>query len=117
MPKLKAGKETVKFLAILNHAVLCALSPPFSLPARDLSELPPLRSCRFNDLTIQRFNAVFASQTESRLVKASPTKSNHPSPATPTERLFWPVLVWTLIDLASRLGHALNKASAAREFV
>jgi hypothetical protein len=48
MPKVKLGKETVKFLANFDH-----ISSPLSL-------LAPVKSCRFNHLTFQRFSAVFA---------------------------------------------------------
>jgi hypothetical protein len=76
----KEGKETasppkccrrrrVKFLAIPNHVSLCSLCSPCSPPARDLSELAPVRS--------SRFNALFASQSRSNLVK--------PNQATPPQ--------------------------------
>ena len=40
--------------------------------------LAPVRSSRFNDLTIQRFNAVFASPTLSNRIQPNPTT---PSPS------------------------------------
>src|SRR5882757_5247928 len=85
MPKVKAGKETVKFLAVFNHAAQCALSSPFSL-------LPPVRSCRFNVLAFQCFNVVFANPTQlaapkpaAKAVQPSPGQSNRiqPNPTTP----------------------------------
>jgi len=84
-PKVKGCKETVKFLAVFNHAAQCALSSPFSL-------LPPVRSCRFNVLAFQCFNVVFASPTQlaapkpaAKAVQPSPGQSNRiqPNPTTP----------------------------------
>ena len=51
MHKMLTGKETVKFLAIFDRVLMRLL--PFSPPARDLLELPPVK---FPVLKLQRFN-------------------------------------------------------------
>src|SRR5262249_18552172 len=64
------------FLAFLDHVSLTALSSRFSLPARDLSELAPVSSCRFNVLTFQPFN-------ESPNIDISPALRHFPSMPNP----------------------------------
>jgi hypothetical protein len=61
MPKLQVGKETVKFLAVFDHNL------------NDQSLITNHELLSFNDLTFQRFNDFFASQTQSKLVKPNPT--------------------------------------------
>jgi hypothetical protein len=77
MPKVKPGKETVKFLARLT-------GPPSTLPdchrtsVRTVRLVLPVRPVR-PSLPSEALLAK-AGPTQSRLVKPSQTKSNHPSP-------------------------------------
>src|SRR5215831_15492922 len=65
----KEGKETVKFLAILDHGPDTPLYSSFSSLSFVKSPVPTVQT-------------LLASQGQSNPVRPSPTKSRHPSPRT-----------------------------------
>jgi hypothetical protein len=66
MPKVKPGKETVKFLAIFDHMSSFAFSSAFSLLPAVKSRVLTLR--RFNALTIPSLNCYLRMASEFRLM-------------------------------------------------
>src|SRR5260370_2455456 len=80
MPKVKCGKETVKFLAIFDHVSMCASYSPFSVPARDLSELAPVRSCHCLKRTALNNFSVHNIRRIMEHVTSATTMPIHPKP-------------------------------------